>query len=63
MTLTALLRDHTADFTADISARTPTTHGFRTAFKGWATVEGYNDKWSELQLAHEIGNAQFLAGS
>lgn len=34
MTLTALLRDHTADFTADISTRTPTAHGFRTAFKG-----------------------------
>lgn len=56
MTLTAVLRRQQERFSSDIQGRTPTVHGFRTSFKGWATVQGYEDKWSELQLAHEIGN-------
>ena len=57
MSLTSILRKNAQEFESDISGRIPTAHGFRTAFKGWATAHGYDDKWSEIQLAHDIGNA------
>ena len=57
MTLTSILRKNAQEFESDITGRIPTAHGFRTAFKGWATAHGYDDKWSEIQLAHEVGNA------
>ena len=57
MSLTSILRKNAQEFESDISGRIPTAHGFRTAFKGWATYHGYDDKWSEIQLAHDIGNA------
>ena len=57
MTLTSILRKNAQEFESDITGRIPTAHGFRTAFKGWATYHGYDDKWSEIQLAHDIGNA------
>ena len=57
MTLTSILRKNAQEFESDIAGRIPTAHGFRTAFKGWATANGYDDKWSEIQLAHDVGNA------
>ena len=57
MTLTSILRKNAQEFESDIAGRIPTVHGFRTAFKGWATAHGYDDKWSEIQLAHDVGNA------
>ena len=57
MTLTSILRKNAQAFESDIAGRIPTAHGFRTAFKGWATANGYDDKWSEIQLAHDVGNA------
>ena len=57
MTLTSILRKNAQKFESDIAGRIPTAHGFRTAFKGWATAHGYDDKWSEIQLAHDVGNA------
>ena len=57
MTLTSILRKNAQEFESDIVGRIPTAHGFRTAFKGWATANGYDDKWSEIQLAHDVGNA------
>ena len=57
MSLTSILRKNAQEFESDIVGRIPTAHGFRTAFKGWATAHGYDDKWSEIQLAHDIGNA------
>ena len=57
MSLTSILRKNAQEFESDIAGRIPTAHGFRTSFKGWATAQGYDDKWSEIQLAHEVGNA------
>ena len=57
MTLTSILRKNAQEFESDIAGRIPTAHGFRTSFKGWATAQGYDDKWSEIQLAHDVGNA------
>ena len=57
MTLTSVLRKNAQQFRSDIADRIPTAHGFRTSFKGWAAAKGYDDKWSEIQLAHEVGNA------
>ncbi len=57
MTLTSILRKNAQEFHSDITDRIPTAHGFRTSFKGWATAHGYDDKWSEIQLAHDVGNA------
>ena len=57
MTLTSVLRKNAQQFRSDIADRIPTAHGFRTSFKGWATAQGYDDKWSEIQLAHDVGNA------
>ena len=57
MTLTSILRKNAQEFHSDIVDRVPTAHGFRTSFKGWATAQGYDDKWSEIQLAHDVGNA------
>lgn len=57
MTLSKICRDHAQEFVSDIKNRVPTVHGFRTSFKSWASEHGYDDKLSELQLAHEVGNA------
>lgn len=56
MTLNKILKDNASSFTSDIEGRYPVPHGFRSAFRNWASENGYDEKWAELQLAHEVGN-------
>lgn len=55
MVLTKLLRD--ANVASDTSGRTATAHGFRSAFRDWASENGYPRDMAERALAHTIRNA------
>ncbi len=54
MTLTALLRRTKAE--SDMQGRVATAHGFRSAFRDWASENGYSRDLAERQLSHEISN-------
>lgn len=55
MILTNLLRD--ARVPSDTPGRTATAHGFRSAFRDWASENGYPRDLAERALAHTIRNA------
>lgn len=55
MILTKLLRD--ARVPSDTTGRTATAHGFRSAFRDWASESGYPRDLAERALAHTIRNA------
>lgn len=57
MTLTKIIRDNPKRFDSDIKGRLPTVHGFRTTFRGWASIHKYTEKEIEIQLAHNVGTA------
>jgi integrase len=50
MVLTKLLRD--AGIKSDTPGRTATAHGFRSAFRDWASESGYPTDVAERALAH-----------
>ena len=52
MTLTKLLRD--AEVSSDTPGRLATAHGFRSAFRDWASENGYPRDLAERALAHTI---------
>lgn len=52
MTLTALLRRTKA--ASDTPGRFATAHGFRSAFRDWASEHGYSRDLAERQLSHEV---------
>lgn len=55
MTLTKLLRD--AEVSSDTPGRVATAHGFRSAFRDWASESGYPRDLAERALAHTIRNS------
>ena len=55
MTLTKLLRD--AEVSSDTPGRLATAHGFRSAFRDWASENGYPRDLAERALAHTIRNS------
>lgn len=55
MILTKLLRD--ANVASDTSGRTATAHGFRSAFRDWASENGYPRDLAERALAHTVRDA------
>lgn len=55
MVLTKLLRD--ANVQSDAPGRTATAHGFRSAFRDWASENGYPRDLAERALAHTIVNS------
>jgi integrase len=55
MTLTKLLRD--AKVASDVPGRSATAHGFRSAFRDWASENGYPRELAERALAHTIRNS------
>lgn len=54
MTLTVLLRRTKAE--SETPGRVATAHGFRSAFRDWASEHGYSRDLAERQLSHEISN-------
>lgn len=52
MALTKLLRD--ANVASDTAGRTATAHGFRSAFRDWASENGYPRDLAERALAHTV---------
>lgn len=55
MAMTKLLRD--AKVRSDTPGRVATAHGFRSAFRDWASENGYARDLAERALAHTIRNA------
>lgn len=55
MALTKFLRDHRVP--SDTSGRHATAHGFRSAFRDWASENGYARDLAERALAHTVKNA------
>jgi integrase len=51
MALSKFMRDHKAS--SDTEGRTAVPHGFRTSFRGWATINEYPEHLIESCLAHE----------
>lgn len=56
MALTTILRRQASGFQSDKPGREITVHGFRSTFRGWATINGYDDRLIERQLTHKIGS-------
>lgn len=50
MTLSKFMKDHKA--ISDTAGRNAVPHGFRTSFRGWATINEYPEHLIELCLAH-----------
>jgi len=55
MALTSFLRKHKA--VSDTQRRFATAHGFRSAFRDWASENNYPRDNAERALAHTIKNA------
>ena len=55
MALTKFLRTHKA--VSDVPGRVATAHGFRSAFRDWASENGVSRDLAERALAHTIRNA------
>lgn len=55
MVLTKLLRD--AKVQSGTPGRTATAHGFRSAFRDWASENGYSRDLAERSLAHTISSS------
>lgn len=59
MTLSKFMKDHKAS--SDTDGRYAVPHGFRTSFRGWATINEYPEHLIELCLAHVEGNKSIRA--
>ena len=59
MTLSKFLKDHNVQ--SDTPPRNAVPHGFRTSFRGWATVNEYPEHIIEMCLAHVEGNKSIAA--
>ena len=59
MTLSKFMKDHNVE--SDTKGRKAVPHGFRTSFRGWATINEYPEHLIELCLAHAEGNKSIRA--
>jgi integrase len=59
MTLSKFMKDHKAS--SDTDGRYAVPHGFRTSFRGWATINEYPEHLIELCLAQVEGNKSIRA--